>query len=196
MSLSEGFALRGAASTGFRAPTPGQQNAFTSRPSMILPSRTLPTTVRSPRHRRSPNSTVESPWSREKSVNLSFGSVFQRGSFSLSADYFLIDVSQRLTTSRNISLTNDEIQRLVQDGIIRPGGVLKRFQFFVNDFLDPDAGARRRGRLRCRERPGRHHREHSLERHPHERDRAQPGDAQRQSCERAGRRGCRQREGA
>ena len=43
-------------------------------------------------------------------------------------------MSQRLTTSKNINLTNDEIQRLVADGIIRPGGVLKRFQFFVNDF--------------------------------------------------------------
>ena len=70
----------------------------------------------------------------ENSVNVSFGGVFQRGNFSLTTDYFLIDVSQRLTTSKNINLTNDEIQRLVADGIIRPGGVLKRFQFFVNDF--------------------------------------------------------------
>ena len=28
VSVAEGFALRGSASTGFRAPTPGQQNAF------------------------------------------------------------------------------------------------------------------------------------------------------------------------
>ena len=134
VSLSEGFALRGAASTGFRAPTPGQQNAFNISTIYDPALKDLTNNGTIPSTSALAQQYGGEPLEPEKSVNLSFGSVFQRGNFSLSADYFLIDVSQRLTTSRNINLTNDEIQRLVQDGIIRPGGVLKRFQFFVNDF--------------------------------------------------------------
>ena len=134
VSLSDGFALRGAASTGFRAPTPGQQNAFNIStiydPALkdLTNNGTIPST--SALAQQYGGESLEP----EKSVNLSVGGVFQRGNFSLSTDYFLIDVSQRLTTSRNINLSNEDIMRLVADGIIRPGGVLKRFQFFVNDF--------------------------------------------------------------
>ena len=134
VSLSDGFALRGAASTGFRAPTPGQQNAFNIStiydPALkdLTNNGTIPST--SALAQEYGGESLEP----EKSVNLSVGGVFQRGNFSLSTDYFLIDVSQRLTTSRNINLSNEDIMRLVADGIIRPGGVLKRFQFFVNDF--------------------------------------------------------------
>ncbi len=134
VSVSEGFALRGAASTGFRAPTPGQQNAFNISTIYDPALKDLTNNGTIPSTSRLAQQYGGEPLEPEKSVNLSFGGVFQRGNFSLSTDYFLIDVSQRLTTSRNISLTNSEIERLVADGIIRPGGVLKRFQFFVNDF--------------------------------------------------------------
>ncbi len=134
VSLSDGFALRGAASTGFRAPTPGQQNAFNISTIYDPELKDLTNNGTIPSTSALAQEFGGEPLEPEKSVNLSFGGVFQRGDFSLSTDYFLIDVSQRLTTSRNINLTNDQIQRLVADGIIRPGGVLKRFQFFVNDF--------------------------------------------------------------
>ena len=134
VSLSDGFALRGAASTGFRAPTPGQQNAFNISTIYDPFLKDLTNNGTIPSTSALAQEYGGEPLEPEKSVNVSFGGVFQRGNFSLSTDYFLIDVSQRLTTSRNINLTNDEIQRLVADGIIRPGGVLKKFQFFVNDF--------------------------------------------------------------
>ncbi len=140
VSLSEGFALRGAASTGFRAPTPGQQNAFNVSTIYDPALKDLTNNGTIPSTSALAQEYGGEPLEPEKSVNVSFGSVFQRDNFSLSADYFLIDVSQRLTTSRNIDLTNDEIQRLVADGIIRPGGVLKRFQFFVNDFATRTQG--------------------------------------------------------
>ena len=134
VSLSDGFALRGAASTGFRAPTPGQQNAFNISTIYDPDLKDLTNNGTIPSTSALAQEYGGEPLEPEKSVNVSFGGVFQQGNFNLSADYFLIDVSQRLTTSRNINLTNDDIQRLVADGIIRPGGVLKRFQFFVNDF--------------------------------------------------------------
>ena len=134
VSLSDGFALRGAASTGFRAPTPGQQNAFNISTIYDPDLKDLTNNGTIPSTSALAQEYGGKPLEPENAVNLSFGGVFQRGNFSLTTDYFLIDVSQRLTTSRNINLTNDEIQRLVADGIIRPGGVLKKFQFFVNDF--------------------------------------------------------------
>ncbi|MDE3000736.1 MAG: TonB-dependent receptor [Gemmatimonadota bacterium] len=134
VSLSEEFALRGAASTGFRAPTPGQQNAFNISTIYDPVLKDLTNNGTIPSTSALAKEYGGGPLEPEKSVNVSFGGVFQQGNFSLSTDYFLIDVSQRLTTSKNINLTNEEIQRLVADNIIRPGGVLKRFQFFVNDF--------------------------------------------------------------
>ena len=134
VSLSDGFALRGAASTGFRAPTPGQQNAFNISTIYDPALKDLTNNGTIPSTSALAQQYGGEPLEPEKSVNLSFGGVFQRDNFNLSTDYFVIDVSQRLTTSRNINLSNDDIERLVAAGIIRPGGVLKRFQFFVNDF--------------------------------------------------------------
>ena len=125
---------------GFRAPTPGQQNAFNI------------STIYDPALKDlTNNGTIPStsalalryggePLKPEKSVNFSGGGVFRQGNFSLTADYFRIDVSQRLTTSANFDLDADAIERLLAEGIIRPGGVLKRFQFFVNDFATRTQG--------------------------------------------------------
>ena len=140
VSLSDAFALRGAASTGFRAPTPGQQNAFNI--STIYDPDIMDLTN---------NGTIPSTsdlaelyggeaLQPEKSVNISLGAVHQQGNFHLSADYFFINVSDRLTTSRNFELSTADIDRLLDEGIIRPGGVLKRFRFFINDFATQTQG--------------------------------------------------------
>ncbi|MYI06595.1 MAG: TonB-dependent receptor, partial [Gemmatimonadetes bacterium] len=139
-SLNETFALRGAASTGFRAPTPGQQNAFNI--STIYDPDIMDLTN---------NGTIPSTsdlaelyggeaLQPETSVNVSLGTVYSEGNFHLSADYFLINVSDRLTTSRNFELSTEDIDRLLDEGIIRPGGVLKRFRFFINDFATRTQG--------------------------------------------------------
>ena len=49
-------------------------------------------------------------------------------------DLFQIRVSDRLTTSADRILSPAEIEQLIAEGIIRPGGVLARFRFFINDF--------------------------------------------------------------
>ena len=134
IGFTEAFALRASMSTGFRAPTPGQQNAFNI--STIYDPEIMDLTN---------NGTIPStsllaeqyggkPLGPEKSVNKALGAVFESGPFILSADFFQITMTDRLTTSQNFALSTADVQRLLQEGIIRPGGVLKRFRFFINDF--------------------------------------------------------------
>ena len=134
VSASENLGLRASVSTGFRAPTPGQQNAFNITtiydPAImdLTNNGTIPST--------SPlaMSFGGEPLTPEKSMNLAVGTVYADGPFSLSMDFFQIRVSDRLTTSADRTLTRAEIEQLIAEGIIRPGGVLARFRFFINDF--------------------------------------------------------------
>ena len=134
IGFTEEFAMRASMSTGFRAPTPGQQNAFNI--STIYDPDIMDLTN---------NGTIPStsllaqqyggkPLGPEKSVNKALGAVLERGPFILSADFFEITMTDRFTTSQNFALSTADVQRLLQEGIIRPGGVLKRFRFFINDF--------------------------------------------------------------
>ena len=139
-TVSEGFALRGSASTGFRAPTPGQQNAFNVStiydPAImdLTNNGTIPST--SPLAQEFGGEAL----TPEKSVNMALGAVIESGRFSLTTDFFQINVNDRLTTSADRSLSPAEINQLVADGIIRPGGVLARFRFFINDFATRTRG--------------------------------------------------------
>ena len=139
-TVSEGFALRGSASTGFRAPTPGQQNAFNVStiydPEImdLTNNGTIPSTSLLAREFGGEALTPE------RSVNMALGAVLERGRFSLSTDFFQINVNDRLTTSADRKLTPAEIDQLVADDIIRPGGVLARFRFFINDFATRTRG--------------------------------------------------------
>ena len=140
VSVSEQLGLRASASTGFRAPTPGQQNAFNIStiydPAImdLTNNGTIPST--SPLAERFGGK----PLTPEKSVNMALGAVYDDGPLSLSMDYFRIAVSDRLTTSADRQLTPQEIEELIALGIIRPGGVLARFRFFINDFATTTNG--------------------------------------------------------
>ena len=140
VSVSEQLGLRTSASTGFRAPTPGQQNAFNV--STIYDPAIMDLTN---------NGTIPSTSALalkfggkqlkpEKSFNLALGAVYDDGPLSLSMDFFRINVSDRLTTSVDKQLTPEEIEQLIKDGIIREGGVLARFRFFINDFATTTTG--------------------------------------------------------
>ncbi len=134
VSASQTLGLRGSLSTGFRAPSPGQQNAFNIStiydPAImdLTNNGTIPST--SPLAERFGGE----PLKPEKSVNLALGAVYDDGPFRLSLDFFQIRVSDRLTTSADRELTPAEIEQLIAQDIIRPGGVLARFRFFINDF--------------------------------------------------------------
>ncbi len=139
-TVSEGFALRASASTGFRAPTPGQSNAFnisTIYDPVIMDltnNGTIPSTS---------DLAVEyggEPLVPETSVNLAVGAVVESGNFNMSFDAYQISMSDRLTFTQDFSLSPMDIDRLLAEGIIRPGGVLARFRFFINDFSTRSQG--------------------------------------------------------
>ncbi len=131
--LADALAVRGSASTGFRAPTPGQQNAFNVSTQFdrelqeLVNNGTIPST--------SPVAAFKGgeQLDAEKSVNASVGMVVDAGAFSLSADYFRVAVSDRLALSRVFALTEAEAEQLISEGITSAKN-LANFRFFTNEF--------------------------------------------------------------
>ena len=133
------FAVRAAVSSGFRAPTPGQQNVlnvtteFDYELGDLINNGTIPST--------SPVAALRGgvPLQPEHAINYSLGSVVDTGPFTFTADYFRINVSDRLTITRNYNLAPDEVATLVAGGIAEAGN-LAAFRFFVNDFSTSTQG--------------------------------------------------------
>ena len=125
--------MRGSVSTGFRAPTPGQQNAFNVSTQFAPDRRELVNNGTIPSTSEVAAIKGGKALDAETSVNASFGLVFDADPFTLSADYFRIDLSDRLALSRTFALDPDEAARLVAEGITSAGN-LANFRFFTNDF--------------------------------------------------------------
>jgi iron complex outermembrane receptor protein len=147
--VSDVVALRAAVSTGFRAPTPGQQNAFNVTTAFdpetgglsnsgTVPSTSLPAALRGGEDLQP-----------EDAVNFSAGLVMDRGEFTLTADVFHIDVDDRLAVSETFRqcalimepncVTDAEIEQLLSGGFVEARN-LKNFRFFVNDFATQTQG--------------------------------------------------------
>ena len=137
--FTDTFAVRAAVSSGFRAPTPGQQNVlnvtteFDYEIGDLVNKGTIPST--------SPVAALRGgvALQPEKSINYAFGTVFDTGLFTFTADYFRIALSDRLTITKDYSLTPDEVASLVASGIAEAGN-LSEFIFFVNDFATMTQG--------------------------------------------------------
>ena len=132
MSGRLGF-VRGSVSTGFRAPTPGQQNAFNlsswfdPTAGYLIIKAIIP-----------PNSPVAqlrggAPLGPEESINYTGGVVLDRGSFTFTADYFRIEVSDRIGVTSIFTLTDAEVVDLLAAGVASARD-LRYFQFFTNAF--------------------------------------------------------------
>ena len=138
LSARYGF-FRTSVSSGFRAPTPGQQNGFNIStifdPALgdLVNNGTIPSI--------SPVAALRGgvPLAPEKSVNYTFGVVFDTGQFSFTADYFRINVSDRIGITSNFTLMETEIDRLLADGV-EAARDLRRFRFFTNAFSTASQG--------------------------------------------------------
>jgi iron complex outermembrane receptor protein len=107
-NVTDSFTLRGAASTGFRAPTPGQSNLET----IVLTfdtadgSQALEGTLR-------PTDSLLRPLGGqaldpEEATNLSIGFTADIGeSFTLTGDYYKVDVEDRIVKTFNIDVSGD-----------------------------------------------------------------------------------------
>ena len=137
VELNDAFSLRGAVSSGFRAPTPGQQNAFNVTTAFIggqltnqgvVPSTSAVAVARG-----------GGQLQPEKSLNYSAGAVIEQGPFTFTADYFRIDIDDRVALSQEIKLDEDEIQTLLAEGIPEARN-FPVFRFFLNDFSTTTQG--------------------------------------------------------
>ncbi len=131
--------VRASVSSGFRAPTPGQQNGFNIStvfdPAIgdLVNNGVIPSI--------SPVAALRGgvPLEPERSVNYTAGVVFDTGPFNFSADYFLIDVSDRIGITSNFSLDDTEIDGLLAQGIDSARD-LRNFRFFTNAFSTRSQG--------------------------------------------------------
>ena len=131
--ITEDIKVRGSYSTGFRAPTPGQQNAFNITTEFNFEKNDLVNNGTVPSTSRAAELKGGKPLDSEKSVNLSAGFVFDLGAVSATIDYFNIKVNDRLTVSQDFSLTDEQRDQLIAEGITSAAG-LQEFRFFTNDF--------------------------------------------------------------
>ncbi len=138
LSARLGF-VRASVSSGFRAPTPGQQNGFNIStifdPALgdLVNNGTIPSI--------SPVAALRGgvPLAPEKSINYTAGVVVDTGEFSFTADYFRIDVSDRIGITSNFTLTAEEIDNLLAGGV-EAARDLRRFRFFTNAFSTSSQG--------------------------------------------------------
>jgi iron complex outermembrane receptor protein len=129
----ENIAFRGAFSTGFKAPTLGQSNvrnvttAFGTG-GQLIDRATLPPT--------DPVSQLKGgeQLTPEESESITFGIVadFDNGLF-FTADYYNIELTDRISTASGIALTEEDIATLLAQGI-NDASSFSEISFFTNDF--------------------------------------------------------------
>ncbi|MFT6732422.1 MAG: iron complex outermembrane receptor protein [Polaribacter sp.] len=132
-NLNQQFAVRGGTSTGFRAPTVGQSNvtnvttAFDSGLGLIDQA-TLPPT--------NPISVQlgGKPLQPENSESVSFGLVYENdNSLFVTADFFHIEVTDRIAQTSNFRLSDSDREELIAQGVIDAIN-FNSVKFFTNDF--------------------------------------------------------------
>ena len=137
--LTGEISVRGGISTGFRAPTPGQQNTLNVQTTIdpetlqLVDSANVPSTFRAAQLRGG------QPLEPETSINTTAGLVVDTGPFTFTADYFRVDIDNRLSLSQTFTLNHDERALLLSEGIAS-AGTLKFFRFFINDFSSRNQG--------------------------------------------------------
>ncbi len=131
VEANEFVSFRGSASSGFRAPTPGQQNAFNvstvfdAAAGDLINRGVIPST-----------SAVAAfvgglALQPERSRNFTAGAVIERGQFSVATDFFRVDMSDRLGLSRSYTLLESQVDQLVAEGITDASNI-GTFRFFTN----------------------------------------------------------------
>ena len=131
--IADNFGLRGTVSTGFKAPTPGQSNAFNVSTEFdldlmeLVNNGTVPSTS-GPALLRGGKALQP-----EESTNFTFGTFFNLGDLDVTIDYFQIEVDDRLSLTTDFALSDDEVQDLIDEGITSAGN-LSNFRFFSNGF--------------------------------------------------------------
>lgn len=129
--INESLKVRGSMGTGFRAPTIGQNSVRSvqtqSTSTGLIDIATLP-----------PTNPVSASFggvalTPEESTSYALGMVYQQDEFFLTVDYFNIEVTDRITQTSAITLTDEDRQDLIDQGVTDAIG-LSSVKFFTNDF--------------------------------------------------------------
>ena len=126
------FAIRGSVNTGFKAPTVGQSNVINVTTAYsangLEDQATLPPTDLISQQLGA------TPLTPEQSVNFSFGAVMQiDDSFFATLDYFNIRLSDRISTTSAIPLSNEDVEILTALGR-QDAAKYNAAKYFTNDF--------------------------------------------------------------
>ena len=112
-TLTEGFALRGALSTGFHAPTPGQSNISSTITTFDGQSGIQVEEGLVPANSSLARSAGGTELKEEESVNLSFGFTRTLGdNWDLTLDFYRVDVQDRIYRTGDIPVPNAEQRTL------------------------------------------------------------------------------------
>lgn len=138
--LTRGLALRGALSTGFRAPTPGQANLTNTGQQPSPDGRSIITRGTIPSINPVAVLRGGTALEPERSVNISGGVAYALSPrANLTLDYYTIRVRDRLGLSANYTLTPLERANLIASGVTLAQG-LDTFNFYVNGFVTRTQG--------------------------------------------------------
>lgn len=140
--LTDWFSLRGSASSGFRAPSMQQLYFNNTSTQFVTDPRTGVTLAEERGTFRNDSRIAEAigipELEEETSINLSAGFVFQPvPSFSLTTDFYHIEVEDRIILSGNVTPTGAGVPSSVADSLIAQG--VSSGQFFMNGIPAPRA---------------------------------------------------------
>jgi len=138
VGIMDGFSFRGSVSTGFRAPTAGQQNVMNVTTALnasggLADEATLP-----PTHPASQyfGAVALSP---EESEAVSFGFVYERNDLFATIDFYKIDIDDRIGTSQQFELDSDDQTYLDAQGVANVLS-LTSLRYFTNAFSTSTEG--------------------------------------------------------
>jgi len=136
--FTDSFALRGAVSTGFRAPSL-QQSHFTATAInfIVIAGVSTPVEVTTfPATNPIAQNLGARPLEPEESTNYSFGLVFQKGPFELTVDAYQIEITDRIVLSENLLGTpTGSATSVAIFNLLNPpgsGGSVGGGRFFIN----------------------------------------------------------------
>ncbi|MCE2396404.1 TonB-dependent receptor [Candidatus Poribacteria bacterium] len=125
--------LRGSYSTGFRAPTPGQQNTFNVTTEFNFEKDDLVNNGTIPSTNRAAALVGGKALEPETSTNFTSGFTFEVRDINLTIDLFDVRMKDRLALSQDFALSEEQKDELLKAGVTSAAN-LQEFRFFTNDF--------------------------------------------------------------
>jgi iron complex outermembrane receptor protein len=124
--VNDNVSLRASTSTGFRAPTQGQVNVVNTQTTLVDGQLTQAQTL--------PGFKLGAGQLKpEEATNTSFGIVYNEGALSLTADFFTIELEDRVALTSNATPTAAQVTAMGVAGIPNPE-LIGQVNYFTNDF--------------------------------------------------------------